>query len=153
MASRNHRVPIRGVSTAGYSKTPLIKKLGIKPGHRICIKNAPDQYLAMLDPLPEQVQSLSRLSKCLDVIHVFVTTKADLTAFLPKAKSALRADGMIWVSWPKKIAKVSTDVTEDVIRAVALPLDFVDIKVCAIDEVWSGLKLVVRKEKRGTMPS
>lgn len=133
---------------AGYSKTPLVKKLGIKSGFTLYVKNSPFVYEELLGQLPENTEIKSKLSKGLDFIHCFVKSKSELAGFLPKAKDALNAPGMIWVSWPKKASKVSTDVTEDVVRQVCLPLDLVDIKVCAIDDTWSGLKLVIRKEKR-----
>ncbi|WP_420644475.1 DUF3052 domain-containing protein [Candidatus Leptofilum sp.] len=99
-------------------------------------KNPPQNYLALIAPLPEKVTILSRLSTELDMIHFFTKSKKELV------------NGMIWVSWPKKSAKVPTDVTEDVIRDIILPLGLVDVKVCAVDEVWSGLKLVIRRENR-----
>lgn len=133
---------------AGYSNTPLIKKLGIKPGSRVYVRQSPVDYATLTGGLPPNAELKSRLGKGLDVVHFFTRSRSELEAFLPKAKQAIMPDGMIWVSWPKKVSKVATDVTEDVVRAVCLPLDLIDVKVCAVDEVWSGLKLVVRKEKR-----
>ena len=133
---------------AGYSGTPLAKKLGIKAGCKLYAKNPPDNYLALIAPLPEDVQLLSRLSKELDLIHFFTTSRAELAANIEKFMDRIKQDGMIWVSWPKKASKVPTDVTEDVIREIILPLGLVDVKVCAVDKVWSGLKVVIRKENR-----
>lgn len=133
---------------AGYSGTPLAKKLGIKAGSRVLVSGAPDSYRASLEPLPESVAFASRLSEAVDVIHVFATQRAKLASALAGYRRAMRADASLWVSWPKKAAKVATDITEDTIREAALPLGLVDVKVCAVDDVWSGLKLVVRKELR-----
>ena len=133
---------------AGYSATPLAKKLGIKPDTRLCVVNAPDNYAELLAPPPENVALAQAVSARTDIIHVFVTSRATLAAELRRCLAKMRADASIWVSWPKKAAKVPTDITEDVIRAEALPLGLVDIKVCAVDAVWSGLKLVIRKENR-----
>ena len=133
---------------AGYSGTPLSKKLGIKPGMAIHAVDAPAGYRTLLAPLPDDVTFAPRVSHAVDVIHVFATSASALTKTLPRLRTQMRADAMVWVSWPKKAAKVPTDITEDVIRAVALPTGLVDVKVCAVDEVWSGLKLVVRKALR-----
>ncbi|NNE68419.1 MAG: DUF3052 family protein [Pyrinomonadaceae bacterium] len=135
-------------SQAGYSGTPLAKKLGIKENHRVYIKNQPEDYLDLVAPLPEKVKLLTRLSSDLDLIHFFTKKQSELRENLSVYLGRIRQDGMIWVSWPKKASKVPTDMTEDVIREVALPLGLVDVKVCAVDEVWSGLKLVIRKELR-----
>ncbi len=131
---------------AGYSGTPLSKKLGIKPGARLCFVNAPPEYAALLEPLPEDVAIVSAKSPALDLVHGFVKRRADLVELANLYKDRIKQDGAIWVSWPKKAAKIATDVTEDTVREVGLPLGLVDIKVCAVDEVWSGLKLVIRKE-------
>lgn len=132
----------------GYSGTPLSKKLGIKEGSRIYVKNAPENYAELLQPLPDDVRIQKRLSKELDIIHFFTKTRKELSSLLEKQISYIKQNGMIWVSWPKKSSKVKTDLTEDVIREIALPLGIVDIKVCAVDEIWSGLKFVIRKENR-----
>jgi hypothetical protein len=137
---------------AGYSGTPLAKKLGIKAGQRIFVEGGPANYLQLLEPLPEGVTLLPRLAGKVNMIHVFTREAAALAAKLPMYRQRIAEDGMIWVSWPKKAAKVATDVTEDVVREFALPLGLVDTKVCAVDEVWSGLKLVIRLENR-TRPS
>jgi len=133
---------------AGYSATPLSKKLGYKAGYRACVKGAPDHYHELVQPLPDNVAISNRYLKDVDLCHFFTKSRRELANKLPDLMGIIRQDGMIWVSWPKKASKVPTDVTEDVIRSVALPLGLVDIKVCAVDEVWSGLKLVIRKELR-----
>ena len=133
---------------AGYSATPLSKKLGYKAGFRACVKGAPDHYFEIIQPLPDDVTISSRFQKDVDLCHFFTMSRRKLTNQLPRLISTIRQDGMIWVSWPKKASRVPTDVTEDVIRSVALPLGLVDVKVCAVDDVWSGLKLVIRKELR-----
>ena len=133
---------------AGYSGTPLPAKLGIKPGARVLIVDAPRTYVSLISPLPSKVALVSALDDTVDVIHVFVTRKAALSRFLKTALGRMRPDAALWVSWPKKAAGVPTDITENTIREVALPLGLVDIKVCAIDGTWSGLKLVIRKENR-----
>ena len=137
------------IASAGYSDTPLPKKLGIKPGMKYRAINAPQVFHEWLGELPEKAQIVTQASPPLMAVHMFVTEKAELTRLLKKYRSTLESAGFIWVSWPKKASKVTTDITEDVIRAVALPLDYVDIKVSAVSAVWSGLKLVIRKEKRG----
>jgi len=133
---------------AGYSPTPLAKKLGIKPGTVIHTIDAPPGYRTLLAPLPDDVLFASRLSDAVDIVHVFATAASRLGSTLPRIRKEMRTDGVVWVSWPKKAAKVPTDVTEDMIRAVALPTGLVDVKVCAVDDVWSGLKLVIRKSLR-----
>jgi DUF3052 family protein len=132
----------------GYSGTPLPKKLGIKPGGRLMTVNAPRNYRQLVSPLPAGAMLTARLDETVDISHVFVTQKADLVRFLKDVMKKMRPDAAVWVSWPKKASKVPSDITEDTIREVALPLGLVDIKVCAVDETWSGLKLVVRKENR-----
>lgn len=134
---------------AGYSATPLVKKLGIKPGFRLYAKNPPENYWELIAPLPDDVQILHRLTRNLDMIHFFTNSRAELAANIETQMKRIRQDGMIWISWPKKVAKLPTDVTEDVIREIILPLGLVDVKVCAVDATWSGLKLVIRKENRG----
>ena len=134
--------------SAGYSGTPLAKKLGIATGHRVWLAQGPANYKALVSPLPEGVMFVSKPSKATDVAHVFTTKRRELEKTLRSLRSALKPDAALWVSWPKKTSKMPTDITEDVIREVALPMGFVDIKVCAVDETWSGLKLVVRRELR-----
>jgi hypothetical protein len=132
----------------GHSGTPLSKKLGYKAGQRVCAPGAPSNYRKMLAPLPEGIDFQPRVSKTTDVTHLFTRSKAELAKKLVAWLKVLGPDAVIWVSWPKKTSKVETDITEDTIRAVALPMGLVDIKVCAVDETWSGLKLVLRKELR-----
>lgn len=142
--------------TVGYSGTPLSKKLGIKAGSTVWLHAAPEQYQDWLVPLPEHVEFVTQLSKAVDLVHLFTTDRQELQQCLLQLREQigeqideqLRPDVMIWISWPKKAAKIKTDVTEDVIREIALPLGLVDVKVCAVSEVWSGLKLVLRKELR-----
>ena len=133
---------------AGYSGTPLAKKLGIKAGFTVFASGAPADYASLLAPLPGDVKFVNKLTKAADLIHLFTKSAAELDAKLRSWRHVMKPDGTIWISWPKKASKVPTDITEDVIREVALPMGFVDVKVCAVDETWSGLKLVVRKELR-----
>ncbi len=133
---------------AGYSGTPLAKKLGIKAGSRVFADAAPENYRTLLEPLPEDVAFVGRPSQQADVFHLFVTDAKKLGTKLDHYLKKMRPDAVIWVSWPKKAAKVETDITEDVIRDIALPKGLVDIKVCAVDETWSGLKLMLRRENR-----
>jgi Protein of unknown function (DUF3052) len=134
--------------SAGYSGTPLSKKLGLKAGQRVCAPGAPSNYRRLLAPLPDGIEFQARVTKTTGLVHVFTTSKAELAKSLVAWLKILAPDAVIWVSWPKKSSKVPTDITEDTIRAVALPMGLVDIKVCAVDETWSGLKLVLRKELR-----
>ncbi len=133
---------------AGYSGTPLARKLGIKEGTRLFAVGAPKDYVQLLEPLPQGVILAARLSQNTDVVHFFSTRRADLAEALKRYRQTLRPTATVWVSWPKKSAAVPTDISENTVREVALPLGFVDIKVCAVTEIWSGLKLVVRKELR-----
>lgn len=134
---------------AGYSGTPLAKKLGIGAGCTVLALHAPADYHALLAPLPEGMRFVGRLSPQVDVVHAFVHEAATLQRLLQDLRGAMRADAVLWISWPKKASKVATDISEDGIRALALPLGLVDVKVCAVDATWSGLKLVVRKALRG----
>ena len=140
-------------SPAGYSGKSLPDKLGYKPGMVAAFIALPPELEALAESvafaevarLPSwQPKGTARF----DLIHAFTVSHAELAAGLPSLQVALKRDGMIWVSWPKKAAKVATDVTEDVVRAEALRLDLVDVKVAAIDTIWSGLKLVIRKDRR-----
>ena len=140
-------LPASGAITAGYSGTPLARKLGIAAGSRLLPIEAPEEYADLLAPLPDGVRFDKRPGPEVDLAHVFATRRSELQRHLVAVRGKLRADVAVWVSWPKKAAKVETDITEDTIREVALPLGFVDIKVCAVNDVWSGLKLV-RKELR-----
>jgi hypothetical protein len=136
------------LSSTGYSGTPLAKKLGIVEGSRIATLHAPDDYARWLSPIPSNVVFEGTVTSLTDIVHVFSGRKADLKATLVALRNTIKPSGIIWVSWPKKASKVSTDITDNSIREVALPLGFVDIKVCAISDVWSGLKLVICKEQR-----
>lgn len=132
----------------GYSATPLVAKLGIKSNFRLYTKNAPEFYIEYLENLSDDLHILKRISKDLDLIHIFTNSRKELAEEIPKYIKFIKQTGMIWVSWPKKASKLPSDITEDVIRAVILPLGLVDVKVCAVDDVWSGLKLVIRRENR-----
>jgi hypothetical protein len=129
---------LTSLTMAGYSETPLPKKLGIKPGVTVVTINPPNNYRRLLDSIPEGVTFSDRLKPGSTFVHVFVSKCSELARRLPVMREKVSDSGIIWISWPKKSAGVPTDVTEDVIRAVALPLGFVDVKVCAIDETWSG---------------
>ncbi len=131
---------------SGYSGTPLLQKLGIHADHKISIINAPENYFQLLQ-MPVQLTDSSGGDK-FDFIHCFVKEESELKRILPKIKKELEQDGMIWISWYKKSAKMNTDVTEDAIRNLALSIGLVDVKVCAIDEQWSGLKLVIPLKDR-----
>jgi hypothetical protein len=133
---------------AGYSERSLVEKLGIKPGARVAILNAPKGFLRTLGPMPARVAVTSKLGGGLDLIHFFTTGQRDLQAQFPALKKALAKDGALWISWPKGSSRVLTDVNENVVREVALTHGLVDVKVCAVDEVWSGLKLVYRLRDR-----
>jgi hypothetical protein len=134
---------------SGYSGTPLYKKLGFtKPPLRVLTVNVPQEYKGWLGELPKGVALASNVKPPVQAAHVFATESGFLHAVLSTLRNELAQDGFVWVSWPKKAAKVPTNITEDAIREIALPLGFVDIKVCAVSEVWSGLKLVIRKSNR-----
>jgi len=176
-------------ATAGYSGTPLAKKLGMKPGMTVAVVGFLDDYAELVAPVPEGVELISlgasdaqlpiatllnsrvsarintlpngRVSARIntlpngrvsasktDILHIFTNSRDELFRLLDEAREVIRQDGMIWVSWYKKAAKLPTEITEDTIRDAALPLGLVDVKVCAVDEKWSGLKLVIRKENR-----
>ena len=136
------------VGTSGYSGTPLPRKLGIREGSTVAFLGAPDDFAATLGPLPDGVTPRTRLRGPLDVIVFFTVRRAELDRRIAKLKDALDPAGRLWIGWPKRTAKVETDMTEDVVRDIALPLGLVDNKVAAIDETWSGLQLVIRKELR-----
>jgi hypothetical protein len=139
---------MKSANAAGYSGTPLVKKLGIKQAQHILLIDAPKDYEGLLAPLPPGVVFTARPASNVDMAHLFVSRQEDLVKHLVALRSKLKPDATLWVSWPKKSAKVATTVSEDTIRDAALPLGFVDVKVCAVTEVWSGLKLVVRKALR-----
>jgi hypothetical protein len=133
---------------AGYSGTPLLQKLGIKPGTNVVVINGPENYRKLLGKLPEGACLSDRLTTGPNFVHFFTKQRDELQRKLPRLRAKLSDTGTLWVSWPKKTAGVPTDMTEDVIRDVALPLGLVDTKVCAVDEIWSGLKLMIRRENR-----
>ena len=133
---------------AGYSKTPLAQKLGIKAGMKVVAMGAPAGYRKWLAPLPEKVSFSDKPSAGSGFIHLFVTERRMLEKELKRLRKLVADAGVLWASWPKKSAGVATDITEDVIREVCLPLGFVDVKVCAVDQTWSGLKLMIRRENR-----
>ena len=132
---------------AGYSGTPLAKKLGIREGFRIALFNQPEYYFRLFTDFPENVKFINNKSK-VDLIHYFVKECKQLATDIHKLKDTIEQNGMIWISWPKKSSKVETDITEDVVRHLALTNGLVDIKVCAVDETWSGLKLVIPVKDR-----
>jgi hypothetical protein len=136
----------------GYSGKPVVQKLGIKAGFRIFSAGAPAAYADVVGQLPAGVTIVKAVKAPLDMVHLFVTEAKGLAAGLRDYRAAIAPDGMIWVSWPKKSSGVATDVTENVVRNTALPLGLVDIKVCAIDDVWSGLKLVIPRDQRAKRP-
>jgi len=132
---------------AGYSGKPLAQKLGIKMGFAVAAIGAPHHYRALLEPLPARVR-FGTVEDEPQLIHYFCTERARFAKDLPLLRKKMRDDAMLWISWPKKSAGVPTTMTEDVVREVALPLGLVDTKVCAVDETWSGLRLVVRVANR-----
>jgi hypothetical protein len=134
--------------TSGYSGTPLAKKLSLKDGMRVWWDGMPDSVRAEIAAEGLYLQLLEAPKPPIDAAHIFITERAVFDAKLHQLLPLLGRAGMIWVSWPKKASKVSTDITEDVIRDVAVPMHLVDVKVCSVDDIWSGLKLVIRKEHR-----
>jgi uncharacterized protein YajQ (UPF0234 family) len=132
--------------TTGYSGTPLAKKLGIKEGFKISLFNKPEYYFELFTDFPANVKVINN-SK-VDFIHYFTKEGKQLQKDIIKLKNGIEQNGMIWISWPKKSSKVQTDITEDVIRIIALQNGLVDIKVCAVDEIWSALKLVIPVKDR-----
>lgn len=133
---------------AGYSGTPLAQKLGVKTGQRTWRSKMPASVADEIEQSGAAPALVGTPKPGLEMAHIFVTRHSELAAHLERLRKLLAADGILWVSWPKKAAKIQTDITEDTIRAEALPLGFVDVKVCAVDAVWSGLKLVIRKSER-----
>jgi hypothetical protein len=142
------------IPKAGYSGKSLPDKLGFKPGMTALFVRLPETLAELVEAVAlaktDRRDGWAKVSGAgrYDLIHAFTTSRRELEAGLPRLQAALKRDGMIWVSWPKKAAKVTTDVTEDIVRETALKGDLVDVKVAAVDEVWSGLKLVIRKERR-----
>jgi hypothetical protein len=133
------------MSTAGYSGTPLPKKLGIKPGHRLALLGAPDGFEL---ELPDGVSVRRRAGGKADVILSFHVSRTELERRLPALRAMMQPAAGLWIAWPKRASKMETDITEDVLREIALPTGLVDNKVCAVDERWSGLRLVIRREHR-----
>jgi hypothetical protein len=140
------------LNIAGYSGTPLINKLGIKEGTTVLVMNAPAHYGKLLGPLPAGVRLIDRTARDLNFVHLFTSQRRELQTQLTRLRKQIEDAGTLWVSWPKKSSGVATDITEDTIRNTALPLGFVDTKVCAVDETWSGLKLMIRRENRKPKP-
>lgn len=136
------------MSTAGYSGTPLVRKLGIKPEARLGLIRAPEHFAELLGELPDGVSVWTRVSGPLDVVVAFFVVRAELVRRLPALKDALAEDGGLWVAWPKRSSGVATDVTESAVRELGLAAGLVDNKVCAIDQTWSGLRLVYRLRDR-----
>ncbi len=133
---------------AGYSGTPLAKKLGIRAGTRLYLHAPPANYAQLVAPLPEGVATVPDMTANTDLAHLFASRRTELGATLRRLRRLMRDDAVVWVSWPKRSSGVATDITEDVVRELALPLSLVDIKVCAVDDTWSGLKLVLRRAAR-----
>jgi hypothetical protein len=133
---------------AGYSKRTLVEKLGIKPSTRVVALSAPPSYPSLLGPLPTGSSLHSRLPSASGFIHKFARTRDDLAADFPRLARALTDNGTLWISWPKRASGMETDLTEDIVRDIGLKEGLVDVKVCAVDEVWSGLKFVRRVENR-----
>src|SRR4051794_3547119 len=132
--------------TAGYSGTPLAKKLGIKEGSSVLAINAPGDYRSLVGPLPADVSLSGQMRADVDLVHLFTNSRDELFRSLADLRKLIKQDGAIWVSWYKKAAKLATEITEDTVREAAFSLGLVDVKVCAVDDNWSGLKLVIRKE-------
>jgi predicted DNA-binding protein (MmcQ/YjbR family) len=141
-------LPPAAPSAAGYSGTPLARKLGLSEGMAVHVVQAPAGYREWLAPLPAGLRWLPGLSAEAALVHLFVDERRALAEWLQRCRETLAAEAVVWVSWPKRCSKVPTDITEDTVRELALPLGYVDVKVCAVTEVWSGLKLVVRKRLR-----
>ena len=132
----------------GYSGKPLALKLGLHDGQRVWFDRMPDSVADEIGDYALELVPIADPAQGIDAAHIFVTERARLEQLLTSLRHQISPAGQVWVSWPKKASKVATDITEDTIRAVCLPMGFVDTKVCAVDEVWSGLKLVIRKELR-----
>lgn len=134
-----------GLATAGYSGTPLSKKLSLKPGMNVWFHSMPESVRAEIGTIPLAARENP---DGVDAAHLFTAERAELERLLGFLRKAILPNGFVWVSWPKKASRVPTDITEDTIRAIALPMGWVDVKVCAVDAIWSGLKLMIRKELR-----
>jgi len=139
------------MNMAGYSGTPLAKKLGIKEGSRIALVNAPKDFESELGELPDNVQFVKRPTKSLDIILLFVLTERALARDFAKFAARLTANGMMWIAWPKKSSGVTTDLSEQRVQCIGLDAGLVDVKVCAIDDTWSGLKFVYRLKDRSSL--
>ena len=141
----------------GYSGTPLAKKLGIKEGMTVLVENAPAEYAELVAPLPEGAEIVEEVHagrvRSVGIAHLFTNGRDELASELSRLRNVIAQDGAIWVSWYKKAAKLPTEITEDDIRDAAFPLGLVDVKVCAVDEKWSGLKVVIRRENRDQVKS
>ena len=135
---------------AGYSSTPLAKKLGIKEGSRIALVNAPKDFQSALGELPDRVEFVKRLTKSLDIVLFFVMTERVLAQDFSKLAKKLVTNGMIWIAWPKKSSGVTTDLSFERVQRIGLEAGLVDVKICAVDETWSGLKFVYRLKDRAT---
>ncbi len=133
---------------AGYSGTPLVKKLGLRDGQRVWFSAMPESVCDEIDEYALELIPVADPAEGVDAAHIFVTARGDLATMLAQLRHQIAPDGQVWVSWPKQGSGVPTDITEDTIREVGLPMGFVDTKGCAVDETWSGLKLVIRKELR-----
>lgn len=133
---------------AGYSGTPLQKKLGIKEGLSVFIFQPPTPYFDWISPLPTGVKIKTKLTAQVDFVHLFVKDQKTFNKEFVRSKKQLKKDGMMWISWPKKASKVLTDLDENIIREFGLKNGLVDVKVCAVDEVWSGLKFMFRIKDR-----
>jgi hypothetical protein len=136
------------MKTSGYSGTPLAKKLGIKPGFKIKLVHQPDYYFKLFTDLPADLKDISGKKTKKDFIHYFTKSATELKKEIKQLREEIEENGMIWISWPKKAAKIETDVDEHTVRDLALKNGLVDVKVCAVDEIWSGLKLVIRVKDR-----
>jgi hypothetical protein len=136
---------------AGYSGTPLAKKLGIKEGSRVALVNAPKDFQSELGELPDNVQFIKRPTKSLDIILLFVLSERALARDFGRFAARLTANGMLWIAWPKKSSGVTTDLSEQRVRQIGLDARLVDVKICAIDDVWSGLKFVYRLKDRSSL--
>ena len=134
--------------SAGYSGTPLVQKLGIRPGMTLQVVDAPVPYEQIVEGLPPDLRFVSRAGPGTQLVHLFVREAARLDKLLTGLRERIPVDASVWVSWPKKTSGVATDIDENGVRRIALPMGYVDVKVCAVDAVWSGLKLVVRKALR-----
>ena len=132
----------------GYSGAPLVKKLGIRPGMTVQVINAPVPYDQIVGGLPADLRVVARATKTTRFVHLFATDAGRLERVLSTLRERLPADAMVWVSWPKRASGVASDIDENAVRRIALPMGWVDVKVCAVDTTWSGLKLVVRKHLR-----